>query len=304
MFNPQFVAPSPGTMKRWKGQKQQAVITDGVRRASSNTDEEARSVMADWWDISILNPNAHERLGYPTQKPRALLERIVAASTNPGDIVLDPFCGCGTAVDAAQKLGRRWIGIDVTHLAIGLIEKRLREGYGDTVQFETIGAPRDLASAQRLAADSPYQFQSWITLKLGGWPWRDGKKGGDKGVDGLFYYVGPGGATATGVMQVKAGMHVSPTMVRDLGRVMVRDGHAMGLFVSAATPTRGMREEAASHGLVETEFGRFPALQCFTLAELFDGHHPKLPPLVSPNRRAPRVEMRASHQAESQGELI
>lgn len=111
------------------------------------------------WRMPMLQPASSERLGYPTQKPRALLERIISASSNPGDVVLDPFCGCGTAVDAAQKLGRQWIGIDITHLAIGLIEKRLREGYGDAARFETIGSPRDLASALRLAADDPHQFQ-------------------------------------------------------------------------------------------------------------------------------------------------
>jgi site-specific DNA-methyltransferase (adenine-specific) len=305
VFHTQFVPPSPGTMKRWKGQKQQAVFdADGVRHASSQEDQDAKSAMPDWWDISILNPNAKERLGYPTQKPVALLERIIAASSNPGDVVLDPFCGCGTAVDAAQKMGRRWIGIDVTHLAVGLIEKRLTEGYGGAATFETIGVPRDLASAQRLAADDPHQFQAWITLKLGGWPWMGGKKGGDRGVDGYFYYVGEGGKTETGVISVKAGAHITPSMVRDLGRVMERDGHKMGLFVCAAEPTRGIIEEAHSHGLIQTEFGRFPALQCFTLGALFDGHHPRLPPLVSPNRRAPRVETRVSHQAGAQGALI
>lgn len=192
-----------------------------------------------WTDIEALGSQAQERLGYPTQKPVALLERIISASSNPGDVVLDPFCGCGTAVDAAQKLGRQWIGIDVTHLAIGLIEKRLREGYGDTVVFETIGVPRDLASAQRLAQDDPHQFQAWITLKLGGWPWMGGRKGGDKGVDGYFYYVGVGGTTQTGVISVKAGNNVNPGMLRDLWGVMQRDGHALGLFVSAAMPTRG-----------------------------------------------------------------
>lgn len=262
------------------------------------------SVQALWDDIPELNSQAKERLGYPTQKPIALLERIISASSNPGDIVLDPFCGCGTAVDAAQKLARQWIGIDVTHLAIGLIEKRLREGYGDQAKFETIGVPRDLASAQRLAADDPHQFQHWITLKLGGWPWMGGKKGGDKGVDGYFYYVGENGQTETGVISVKAGNNVNPGMVRDLGRVMQRDGHKLGLFVCAVLPTRGMEDEANSNGLVETEFGRFPALQCFTLAELFQDRRPKLPPLVSPNRRAPRVETRESHKPGAQGALI
>ncbi|WHO38738.1 site-specific DNA-methyltransferase [Sphingobium sp. AP49] len=253
-------------------------------------------------DVKWLD-SEDEKLGYPTQKPIGLLERIIAASSNPGDVILDPFCGCGTAVDAAQKLGRRWIGIDITHLAIGLIEKRLREGYGNAARFETIGSPRDLASAQRLAVDDPHQFQHWITLKLGGWPWMGGKKGGDKGVDGYFYYVGEGGQTRTGVISVKAGHNVNPAMVRDLGRVMQRDGHRIGLFVCAAAPTRGMEQEADSHGLVQTEFGRFPALQIFTLAELFVDRHPRLPPLVSPNRKAPRIETRVSHQPGAQAGL-
>ncbi|MBX9858787.1 MAG: site-specific DNA-methyltransferase [Sphingomonas sp.] len=261
-----------------------------------------------WMDVPVLGRTASERLGYPTQKPRALLERIIAASSNPGDVVLDPFCGCGTAVDAAQKLGRGWIGIDITHLAIGLIEKRMNEGYNADGKreavWETIGSPRDLASAQRLALDDPHQFQHWITLKLGGYPWMGGKKGGDKGVDGYFYYVGDGGQTETGVISVKAGGNVNPAMVRDLGRVMARDGHKLGLFVCAALPTKGMTDEAASHGLIETDWGRFPALQTFTLAELFQDRMPKLPPLVSPNRKAPRVETRASHQTGAQDKLL
>ena len=281
------------------------VRADGALRLKMYADESPGERLQSLWDdIPPISSQAQERLGYPTQKPRALLERIIAASSNPGDVVLDPYCGCGTAVDAAQKLGRRWIGIDVTHLAIGLIEKRLREGYGDAVPFETIGVPKDLASAQRLAADDPHQFQAWITLRLGGWPWMGGRKGGDKGVDGYFYYVGQGGQTETGVISVKAGNHVNPAMVRDLWGVMQRDGHKLGLFVSAALPTRGIEQEAASHGLIETEFGRFPALQIFTLAEMFQNRHPMLPPLVSPNRRAPRVETRASHQAGAQASLI
>jgi site-specific DNA-methyltransferase (adenine-specific) len=302
-FHTQYLPPSPGTMKRWKGKRQQAVFEDGVRKAGAS-DADAQTPMPDWWEISILNPNSKERLGYPTQKPVALLERIIAASSDPDDVVLDPFCGCGTAIDAAQKLGRRWIGIDVTHLAVGLIEKRLHEGYGEAVDFETIGVPRDLASAQRLAQDDPHQFQAWITLKLGGWPWMGGKKGGDRGVDGYFYYIGAGGPTRTGVISVKAGSHGNPAMLRDLWGVMQRDKHQLGLFVCAAMPTRGMEEEAAAHGLVETEFGRFPALQIFTLAELFQDRRPRLPPLVSPNRRAARVETRTSHQPGAQANLL
>jgi site-specific DNA-methyltransferase (adenine-specific) len=254
-----------------------------------------------WDDIPPLNSQAQERLGYPTQKPRALLERIISASSNPGDMVLDPFCGCGTAVDAAQKLGRRWVGIDVTHIAIGMIENRMREGYPG-IQFETIGVPRDLASAERLAADDPHQFQQWVSWQVGGYP-RD-KKGGDRGIDGWFNYLPSGGRIETGVISVKAGDIVNPNMVRDLGRVMERDKYRFGLFIMKSMPTRGMREEAASHPTIETEFGRFPALQIVTLAELMHGHRPRLPPLISPVKRAARVETRKSHQPGSQGSLL
>ena len=282
---------------------------DGRIRMKLFLDERpGRPMQTLWDDIPPINSQAQERLGYPTQKPRALLERIIAASSNPGDVVLDPFCGCGTAVDAAQKLGRRWIGIDVTHIAIGMIEDRMRQGYPG-IAFETIGVPKDLASAERLAADDPHQFQQWVCWQVGGFP-RD-KKGGDKGVDGWFNYLNENGRIETGVISVKAGDNVNPTMVRDLGRVMERDGHRFGLFIMKSMPTKGMREEAASHKLIEMQFGgnevegkRFPALQIVTLAELMMGKRPSLPPLISPVKKAARVETRVSHQKDSQGSLI
>ena len=129
-FNPQFVDPSPGTMKRWKGKRQQAVFVDGARQATSSS-EEARSPCPDWWDISVLNPNAKERTGYPTQKPIALLERIILASSDPGDMVLDPFCGCATALVAADRLQREWAGIDLSPLAIKLVNERIATDRGD-----------------------------------------------------------------------------------------------------------------------------------------------------------------------------
>jgi DNA modification methylase len=265
-------------------------------------------------DIGPLASQAAERLGYPTQKPRALLERIIAASSNPGDVVLDPFCGCGTAVDAAQKLGRYWIGIDVTHIAIGMIEDRMRSGYPG-IEFETHGVPKDIDSALRLAKDDKHQFQQWACWKVGGFP-RD-KKGGDKGVDGWFNYewVDPDRENVrrieTGVISVKGGEHLNPGMVRDLGRVMERDKHKFGLFIVAAMPTKGVRDEIESHPLIEMQFGgdskqgrRFPAMQVVTIAELIHGPAPKLPPLISPVKKAARVETRASHKAGSQGELL
>jgi DNA modification methylase len=254
-----------------------------------------------WSDIDRLNQTAKERLNYPTQKPRALLERIIAASSNPGDTVLDPFCGCGTAVDAAQKLGRQWIGIDITHIAIGMIEDRMRSGYPG-IEFETHGVPKDLDSAIKLANDDKHQFQQWACWQVGGYP-RE-KKGGDKGVDGWFNYLAEGGKIETGVISVKGGENLNPGMVRDLGRVMERDHHRFGLFITAAMPTKGVRDEIASHPLIETEFGRCPAMQVVTIAELIHGPKPKLPPLISPVKKASRVETRVSHQKGAQGALL
>ncbi len=125
-FNPQYVPVSKGTMKRWKGKKQQAVFQDGMRLATS-TDSEAKSPCPDWWEISIINPNAKERVGYPTQKPLALLARIIQASSNDGDMVLDPFAGCATACVAAERLGRQWVGIDISEKAVDLVQVRIRK---------------------------------------------------------------------------------------------------------------------------------------------------------------------------------
>ena len=191
-----------------------------------------------WSDVDALNSGSGELLGYPTQNPAALLERIISASSNPGDVVLDPFCGCGTAVDAAQKLGRRWIGIDVTHLAIGLIEKRLHDAYdepgtGAVLNFEVVGVPKDRESALRLAAEKPHEFQNWFCLKVGGYPLDGGRKGADKGIYGHFYPYETAATTATGVISVKAGANLSVAMLRDLRGVMVRESYNYGLFLSA-----------------------------------------------------------------------
>jgi site-specific DNA-methyltransferase (adenine-specific) len=260
-------------------------------------------------DIPPINSQAQERLGYPTQKPRALLERIIAASSNPGDVVLDPFCGCGTAVDAAEKLGRQWIGIDVTHLAVGLIEKRMHEGYdrpgdGYVLPFEVIGVPKDKDSALRLAEDKPHDFQNWFCLKVGGYPLDGGRKGADRGVDGHFYPYENSRETSTGVISVKAGHNIGVAMVRDLRGVMEREGYPFGLFLSAYEPTGPMKAEAAAAGVHESEVGRVPRLQILTPADLFHGAGAKLPPLAPINRRHARVETRASHKEGGQGSLL
>lgn len=219
-------------------------------------------------DIGPLSSQAQERLGYPTQKPVALLERILNASSNPGDVVLDPFCGCGTTVHAAEKLGRAWIGIDVTHLAIGLIEKRLRQAFPG-VAFTTQGVPQDLASAQDLArrgrTDGRYyfEFEKWALSLIDAVPGNLGKRGADGGFDGNLYF----GRTGRGIVSVKAGDNVGRAMIGDLKGVMDRQKADLAVFLTLTPPTRPMVEEAASAGQVEVDGVAVPRVQIVTVEE-------------------------------------
>ena len=217
-----------------------------------------------WTDIPPLNSQAQERLGYPTQKPVALLERILNASSNPGDVVLDPFCGCGTTVHAAEKLGRQWIGIDVTHLAIGLIEKRLRDAFAG-VQFTTHGVPQDIHAARDLAARGKYhEFEKWALSLIAAQPGNFGKKGADRGLDGRLYF----GKTGLGIVSVKAGENVGVSMIRDLKGVMEREKAGIGVFLTLTEPTKPMVAEAASAGLHEEPgFAPVPRLQIVTVEQ-------------------------------------
>jgi site-specific DNA-methyltransferase (adenine-specific) len=224
-----------------------------------------------WDDISMLrglsdNQKESERLGYPTQKPVALLERILNVSSNPGDVVLDPFCGCGTTVHAAEKLGRQWIGIDVTHLAIGLIEKRLRDAF-PSVQFTTHGVPQDIHAARDLAARGKYhEFEKWALSLIAAQPGNFGKKGADRGLDGRLYFGAKG--TTLGIVSVKAGENVGVSMIRDLKGVIERDKAGVGVFLTLAEPTKPMIAEAASAGLHEEPgFAPVPRLQIVTVED-------------------------------------
>lgn len=262
-----------------------------VPRFKRYLDEQEGVPVSDVWiDIPPLNSQAQERLGYPTQKPLALLERILAASTNEGDVVLDPFCGCGTAVHAAQKLGRQWIGIDVTHLAISLIEKRLRAAFPG-IDFTVEGTPKDLASAQDLAARDKYQFQWWAVSMVDAMPQGGKKKGADGGVDGVIYFRPEGRKTQKALVSVKGGDHVGVQMIRELHSAMEREKAPIGVFVTKALPTRAMEQEAAAVGRFTSALtGKSCArLQIITLAELFQGRKPDIP-LVDPGaafKRAP-----------------
>ena len=227
-------------------------------------------------DIKPISSQATERLGYPTQKPVALLERILSASSNEGDVVLDPFCGCGTTVHAAQKLGRQWIGIDVTHLAISLIEKRLKDAFPG-VAFEVHGVPKDASGAADLAKRDKYQFQWWAVSLVDAIPFAGKKKGADGGIDGLIYFKPDGKTTERAIVSVKGGDTVSVAMVRDLKGVLDREKAPMGIFLSLMEPTKPMVAEAAAAGLYETEYGRFPRLQILTVENLFAGKRPQIP---------------------------
>lgn len=253
-------------------------------------------------DIPPINSQAQERLGYPTQKPLALLERIISASSNEGDTVLDPFCGCGTAVDAAQKLGRTWIGIDVTHLSIGLIERRMKDRYGEDLAYEVHGTPNDLASAQKLASEEPHQFQYWITQAVDGQPYQGGRKGADRGIDGYLYFTGHDRKTEAAIISVKAGRNVGVAMVRDLKGVIEREKSPIGIFICAAMPTREMEREAAAAGVYEGADGRhYPRLQIFTLAEFFQGLRPRVPLL---DRQAAYKKAARAGDEDKQGSLL
>jgi len=223
-------------------------------------------------DIQPISSQAAERLGYPTQKPLALLERIIQASSNPGDVVLDPFCGCGTAVHAAQKLGREWIGIDITHLAIGLIEKRMKDAFPG-LQFDVLGTPKDAAGAQDLAARDKYQFQWWACALVGAQPYQGKKKGADSGIDGIIYFKDDvKGAAKKIVVSVKGGENVTRTMIADLKNTVEREKASLGLFVTLVPPTKPMVTEAASAGFYASpHHGSFPKIQILTVEGLLSG---------------------------------
>ena len=318
---------------RWTKERMQKAYDDGliyqskpgaVPQEKRFLDEmEGQPLSDDWGDVEHLHGSNVETLGYPTQKPLALLERIISASSNEGDVVLDPFCGCGTAVHAAQKLKRRWIGIDITHLAVSLIEKRLKqafpylnatpspqpsptrgegaivaspppvkpsakapenkgegtsapsplrgEGWGEGEHFEVIGVPGDIDAARDLADRDKHQFQLWACTLVGAQPYKGGKKGADRGVDGMAFIEVDKGKTEKIIVSVKGGEHVGSSFIRDLKGVVEREKAAIGLFVTLTPPTKEMKKEAAASGHYESpHHGAFPKIQILTIEGLLD----------------------------------
>jgi DNA modification methylase len=226
-------------------------------------------------DILPLNSQAQERLGYPTQKPEALLERIINASTNEGDVVLDAFCGCGTTISVAERLRRRWVGIDITHIAISLMRHRLHDAFrSELAPYEVVGDPKDVASAEALALEDRYQFQWWAVGLVGGRPAQDKKKGKDSGIDGILFFFDDRSEQAKKVIvQVKSG-HVSSRDIRDLVGVLDREKAAVGAFITLRAPTQDMKKEAAAAGFYLSPLlpgGKCPRLQILTIEGLLDG---------------------------------
>jgi site-specific DNA-methyltransferase (adenine-specific) len=256
-----------------------------------------------WNDIEALRSWHKEKLGYPTQKPEGLLERMLQACSKEGDLVLDPFCGCGTTIAAAQKLNRRWIGIDITYLAISLMKSRLSDMFGSQVNYEVIGEPVEIHDAKTLAEQDPWQFQWWALGLVGARPVEQ-KKGADKGIDGRLYFhdEGTAGKTKQIIFSVKAGA-VNVSHVRDLCGVIDREKAQIGVLLTMNEPTKPMKVEAASAGFYDSPWNKkkYPRFQILTIEEILNGKQIDCPPLQQTNitfKKASKVKGKGLKQAE------
>ena len=305
--NPQYEFLGVTRYWRYTREKMQALYEQGriiqtspgsVPRYKRYLDEMPGIPLQDLWDdIQPLGAQAAERLGYPTQKPLSLLERIIQTSSNPGDFVLDPFCGCGTAIAAAQKLERKWIGIDITELSIALQKYRL-EAMFPGITFRVVGEPEDIHDARKLAGADRYQFQWWALSLIRAKPLggiegsKTGKKGSDKGIDGIINFSDDASGKAKSVLvQVKSG-HVKSGDIRDLVGTMQREQAAIGVFLTLESPTKDMKVEAASAGLyVSRGWGKeYPRLQILSVTDLLQGAEVKMPPQYGTFKQARRVQ--------------
>jgi site-specific DNA-methyltransferase (adenine-specific) len=286
---------------RWTKERMGKALEDGliiqtapgrVPQMKRLLDEQRGRPLNDVWsDIAPLNSQAAERLGYPTQKPLALLERIISVSSNKGDVVLDPFCGCGTTVDAAQRLGRQWIGVDITFIAVDLIEKRLRHAYGESVTgtYETDGIPRDMGSAHALFERSPFDFERWAVSRISAQP--NVKQVGDKGIDGVARFYLDKSTFGRILVSVKGGKTVGPQFVRDLIGTVETQKAQMGVLIAMTEPTPGVLD-AVNHGGTYTwaiNGQSYPRVQVITIADLLRGKRPETPPPVLPYIQAAKA---------------
>lgn len=258
----------------------------------------------DVWQIPFVAPSAKERIGYPTQKPEKLLERIIKASSKKGDLVLDPFCGCGTTIAVAERLRRNWIGIDITYIAIDVISKRLRKsGIKEGIDFEIHGEPKDVYSAKKLSEKDPFQFQIWCNSRLDATPSQT--KTADKGVDGIIYFIDPSKSSkiGKGIIQVKGTENINPSMVRDLKGTLKSQNADFGILITFKNPTQGMINEATIAGYFKYANIKIPKIQFLTVEDLFKDPIPtKLPGAgaVFPAHRKPIIKKGKSEQLKIQ----
>lgn len=254
----------------------------------------------DVWQIPFVAPSAKERLGYPTQKPEALLEKIVKASSDKGDWVLDPFCGCGTTIAIAHGLDRKWIGIDITYLAIDLMKSRLYDSFGE-LDYEVIGEPTDLHGAKRLAEEDKYQFQYWALGLVNARPLghtQEGRKGADKGIDGIKYIAEGKERVTKIIVQVKGG-HIEPSQIRDLKGTIERENAQIGAFITLKKPTKDMKKEAASAGFYYSDRWNkdYSKIQILTIKDILKkGKTLQHPPTEVTFKKAMRKSPEAKNQ--------
>ncbi len=308
IFNQLFMKRAPSTLKRFGVAKIVSGYDESGRRLPSKTKKQASAGVRqdDVWEIGRVPPIKQL---FPTEKPESLLDRIIAASSNESDTILDPFCGCGTTIVVAQRLKRRWIGIDITHLAITLIKHRLEDAWahyqmpGSKPQYKVVGEPKDLSGARTLAEESPYQFQWWALGLVDARPVEQ-KKGADKGIDGrLYFHDEPDSAKAKTkqiIISVKAG-HVTVSHVRDLRGVIEREKAQIGVLISMEKPTKPMRTEAAGAGFYKSRWGNHPMLQILTVEELLKGKVVDYPHTAGVNvtfKKAPRAKGKEDEQPE------
>jgi DNA modification methylase len=284
-YKGRFWAYSKENMQAFEDEGRLIYTKSGMPELKRYLDEMPGVPLQDVWsDIEPINPKAKERLGYPTQKPLSLLERIIASSSSEGDLVLDPFCGCGTTIDAAQKLRRRWVGIDVTYLAIDLIRKRLRHSYGDQIEgsYEVHGIPTDVQGAEALFEENPFDFERWAVSLVNGQP--NEKQVGDRGIDGRIRFHSARDTFGTVVVSVKGGKQLNPAMVRDLDGTVNHAKAELGLLIVLSKPTRGMVEAAEHSGsYVNPLTGTtYPKVQIVSIEELMSGRDPTLPTAILP----------------------
>lgn len=303
-YRGRYWAYSRKKMEEFERQRRLAYTRNGMPEYKRYLDEmPGQSIQDIWDDILPLNSQARERLGYPTQKPQVLLDRIIQTSSHEGDTILDPFCGCGTTIASSQRLKRRWIGIDITHLAVALIKHRLQNAFGK-VEYDVVGEPTTVAGARVLAKEDPYQFQWWALGLVGARP-TEKKKGADKGIDGRIYFhdEGTGGKTKQVIISVKSGK-TSVAHLRDLRGVLDREKSDIGALITMRPPTRAMTREAATGESYSSAWsGRnHPKLQIITIEELLSGKTVDCPPLgqvsVTLKKAASREKESSSEQAE------